>query len=331
MSHNITPRPFSALLSFAKTIHNGVAENADRLTLRQHDAESVAADVEHFQTSIVDYQFRRAEHAARREELRAATALAKTWCGRTVDTLKLHLGRRWNAKWIAAGFTNGSIAIPGEFDGILLSLTTYFRLHPEHEVPALEITAAHLTAVLDSLVAAELAANLAHDAEVAAKQVRDAARKQLRRRIAAVRNELHFLLPPDDGRWYLFGFHRPADGQLPERVEEITVRPLDDDQVEVQWSPSARAQDYRVSKQVAGRDPEPVEAALVSATSLVLRDVPVGTDVVFLVSARNRAGETVPTRVEWNAPLGANPGPGSELVMGSPNRPQSEELPGANR
>lgn len=300
MSQNITPRPFAALLSFAHEVHQGVLANSDRLTLRQHDAESIGADLDQFRTSISTYQRCVTAHAAQREALRAATAEAKTWCARTVDTLKVHLGRRWNAEWRGAGFENGSIAIPKEYHTVLLSLAAHFRLHPEREVPALNITADHLTAIAAAWAAAKFAACQAHDEEVTAKQVRDAARTQLRRRIAGVRNELAFLLRPDDGRWYLFGFNRPSAGQIPEPVEEITIRPLPEDAAEMTWQPSARAINYRISKQVIGRDAEPVEIGLVADPTLLIRGLPADAEVVFFISARNRAGETVRTRVTWS-------------------------------
>lgn len=300
MSQNNTPRPFAALYSFAFTVHEAAKLYADELGLRQHDAEAIGTDFAHFRTARENYAHLNAEHAARRQELYAARAVAKSCCEQAIDTLKVHLGRRWNPQWTAAGFTNGSIALPNEHFAVLTALAAYFRLHPEREVAVLQVTAEHLEQVAQTLVAAEQAARRAHDEEVSAKQIRDAARTRLRRRIAGVRNELSFLLSPDDGRWYRFGFQRPVDGQIPEPVEDVAVHTIATDEAHVTWAPSARATSYRVSKQVVGRDPEPVEVGLVADPAAFVPDVPGEAETIILITARNRAGETRPTKFIWS-------------------------------
>jgi hypothetical protein len=85
-----------------------------------------------------------AELNVRRELLRnarvrrdEALAAAKAFCANAIDGLKARLGRRWNPRWMAVGFTQGSLAIPRDPIRLLYELRDYFRARPDHEHAAL--------------------------------------------------------------------------------------------------------------------------------------------------------------------------------------------------
>jgi hypothetical protein len=199
---------------------------------------------------------------------------------------------------MAVGFTQGSLAIPREPTRLLYELRDYFRAWPAHEHAALEITATQADALAAELNAAlcELNADRANRNE--ARRNRDAAMERLRQRLSGLHAELRQLLTRDDHRWNQFGFRRPIDKGRPDPVEDVTVRAGGrDGELIVEWTPSPRATSYRLTRQVSGMDPEPVEISVVHEPFALVSGVPEGIPVTLAVHARNRSGETRGTAV----------------------------------
>jgi hypothetical protein len=247
---------------------------------------------------------KRAEHAQARAQaadaraaLRAALGAGREYCADATDILRPHLGRRWNSKWHAAGFSAGSLRQTDPVPRLGL-FRAYFRLHPEHENAALKLTAAEADVQLAAIEAAQ--SNNADKAtlEATAKKERDEAIRQLRRRLSGLRSELDLLLGDDDPRWYQFGFSRPADGRIPAPVFAVNVQPAGPGALNVRWDRSALADNYRVLRQVRSIDPQPIEVGLFADPLAVISNLPTGATVTILVSARNSAGETQPTEAE---------------------------------
>jgi hypothetical protein len=118
----------------------------------------------------------------------------------------------------------------------------------------------------------------------------------VQQRLSALQEELSRLLSPADDRWYEFGFKRPVDGSLPDRVEGLVLRTGGiPGEVIAEWETSSLAENYRVTKQVRDVDAEPVMVALVSDNDAIIRGLPSGATVAIRVSARNSAGETQAT------------------------------------
>jgi hypothetical protein len=244
---------------------------------------------------------KRAEHARARAESADARAAVRTaldagreYCADATDILRPHLGRRWNSKWHAAGFSAGSLRQTDPVPRLGL-FRAYFRLHPEHENVALKLTAAEADV---QLAAIELAnSNSADKAalEATAKQERDEAIRQLRRRLSGLRSELDLLFGEDDPRWYQFGFSRPAAGRIPAPVFAVNVEPAGPGALQVRWDRSALAENYRVTRQIEAIDSEPVEVGLFADPLAIITGLPSGARVIVRVTARNSAGETLPT------------------------------------
>ena len=66
--------------------------------------------------------------------------------------------------------------------------------------------------------------------------------------------------------------------------------------------PSAGAINYRVSRQISGVNNDPVEIGLGAETEKIIGDLPVGAIVTIFVTARNDAGETLPTQKDIVVP-----------------------------
>jgi hypothetical protein len=206
------------------------------------------------------------------------------------------LGRTWNPAWEAAGFTHFTLGTSrGEPLPTVLRIRSYLRDHPAHENAALNITAAQADARIAAVLAAERAVDAATAASKQASADRKASVKRLRKRLTGLREELEQLLEPTDMRWYEFGFSRPVDQRMPEPVTGLTAAPAQPGTVLVQHDASARAIDYRVSWKPRDASGEPTEAGLFADLAVPLSGLPSGLPIVVSVTARNDAGETLPT------------------------------------
>jgi hypothetical protein len=230
--------------------------------------------------------------AARRDAINAA----RKYNEHALDHLKSYLGRSWNNRWVAAGFTNGSLRLPYDPRSLLLEFRAYFALNAAHESPSNDVTAAQaniLALAIDAAVLAESQATIARDAAV---EARDASMARLRKRIVGLRGELEQILDPDDMRWRSFGFARPIDRRIPKAVTGLTVRPgTVAGEIIVQWDPAIGAENYRVTRLVQTVDDQPIEIGLFSDRTVIIGGLPSGKTVIVSVTARNPAGETLPT------------------------------------
>jgi hypothetical protein len=232
-----------------------------------------------------------AAQAARRNAINAA----RSYNERALDHLKSYLGRSWNNRWVAAGFTGGSLQLPYNPKSLLLEFRAYFALNAAHESPSNGATAAQantLALAIDAAVLAEAQAVIARDA---AAEARDVSFARLRKRIVGLRGELGQVLEPDDMRWRAFGFARPIDRRIPKAVTELTVRRgTVAGEIIVEWAASSGAENYRVLRQVLTVDPDPVEVGLFTDGIAIISGLPGGKTVRVTVTARNEAGETLP-------------------------------------
>ena len=70
----------------------------------------------------------------------------------------------------------------------------------------------------------------------------------------------------------------------------------------VQWKSSPRAGNYRVCWKLPGEDAAFTDAGLFADRAANLANLPPGTTITVQVTARNRAGETLPTGVQIGVP-----------------------------
>jgi hypothetical protein len=226
---------------------------------------------------------------------RDAIDAAHTFNGNAIDLLKKHLGRTWNPRWQAAGFTRGTLRLPNDPLPLLLEFRGYFVTHAAHENPATQITAAKADALATAINDAVHDENVARTARNTAADVRDAAFSQLRSRMVGVRRELEEMLEDDDQRWLTFGFSRPVDRRIPKVVTGLTLRAGGvAGEIIVEWEPSVGAANYRVTRQVLTVEAEPIEVGLFTDRMVIINGLPSGKTVRVAVTARNEAGETLP-------------------------------------
>ena len=265
---------------------------ADLIAVIGHDTPGEFAGAQStFSVQLADLST--ARHAAR-----LATKAARLFCQRTIGILKHRFGNQWNGRWQEVGFAGDSLAVPYDPMPLLVVLRAYLGAHPEMENTPLGLTAAQGQLLEAELSSARAAVASAKSGRLTKKRTRDAALRQLQKRLSGLRAELTQLLSPSDGAWLNFGFERPAAGRIPEPVSEVTVTPIGDGQVLVEWSAAPRATNYRVSWQIADEpDTPPTEVGLVHDRSVLVRELPHGAAVTIFVTSRNGSGETAPVEV----------------------------------
>ncbi|HET6408302.1 MAG TPA: hypothetical protein VFG14_10520 [Chthoniobacteraceae bacterium] len=213
---------------------------------------------------------------------------------RAIDSLKAHLGRRWNPLWVGAGFTRGSLELPRDPLTLLLELREYLRHRPEHEIASIRLTAEEADLLSAAILQAVYLESKARAARAVARRARDAAFIKLRARLVGLRAELLQLLTPDDSAWRKFGFARPSDRRSPKPISEVSVRAgVEAGEVIVEWPPAVGAENYRVMRQVEDIDPEPVEVGIFTDRLVIFRALPAAKSVIISVSSRNQAGEAL--------------------------------------
>jgi hypothetical protein len=306
MNSNVIPKSFPDVTNLAALALGGALAHGDSIGLLHNSKERLAADFYAVtgdpanssmsgRQAMLDAQLRAMRTT--QEALDSVREPARNFCHMGIGILKPLLGHRWNGDWLAAGFTARSLSVPRVPLSLLVEFRVYLEANPGMESASLGFTAAHAQAHLDAVVAATQARDTAKGARWSVKAARDAAFRALRKRLSNLRTELAQLLAPTDDRWYAFGFRRPADGRIPEVVQDVTATEVAQGTVQVAWSPSKRADSYRVTVRVADSDAPPLVEAIVADHSRIITGVPDGVPLVISVSARNRSGETRATQV----------------------------------
>jgi len=129
---------------------------------------------------------RRGALSAARESRDATLAEVRAFCANAIDTVKPWLGRRWNAKWLAVGFTRRSLSIPREPAALLCDLRAYFLSHPGHESADLGLTAVGADELAATLNAARSAVAAGRAQRNEARSIRDEAIEQVRPAVVGV-------------------------------------------------------------------------------------------------------------------------------------------------
>jgi hypothetical protein len=305
MSTNEIPRVLSRLLTLAGRAKGAVEALATVLGIVQNTAAKIGANIVDLtgpvgapptppSGKIGILNNARQQSTAAQAVLRAAIVAGRTLVMQSIDVLRPILGRRWNSRWSAAGFSTGSLEVPRDPYAMLIDLREYFRRNAAHEVPVVGVTAGALDAQIVAIDGARRDADSAQAAKKAALEARNEAQIALLRRLSALRYELDSLIEEDDARWYEFGFRRPIDGRIPSMVEGLTVTPGLPGELVVSWEPASLADSYAVTRQVIGVDTEPVFVKRVSDTETTLRDLPTGATVKVTIAAHNSTGDSLP-------------------------------------
>lgn len=218
------------------------------------------------------------------------------------DVLERIHGKKHNAGWSAAGFTDG-ITVPREHDkrqSLLATMRSYLAANagqeaslPQPSGPPLAVTAAAALAMGATFQAAfDLVAS--REAEQAnCKNVRDADKAALFDEVSGTTTELSGLLAEDDPRWENFGLNIPANPNPPEPVSAVTMTAVGTGREELAWSAATRATYYRLFHKVEGVDTDFQFIKRDSDLDHTFTDLTPGATVSAYVIAANAGGEAV--------------------------------------
>ena len=233
--------------------------------------------------------------AAYRSAQSNGRALAMT----CINSLKPVLGNQWNSAWNAAGFIGGSLAVPTNPLPKLQQLRGYYEKNPKQEVANMNgvaCTAAACEAAAQAISTAESASNQSNTDAGTAQANYQAGITTARNRASGLLGELTQQLDANDPRWLAFGFEMPGHPSGPDVPANLVVAPgvAGSHALFIQWDDARRADGYRVvvSDTVTGTE---VTEQLTQDAEVSIGDLPVGTKVNVVVSARNATGESQAT------------------------------------
>jgi hypothetical protein len=312
MPTNKVSRTYAALINHGLKAQTGAQTNAAVVNLEQNDAPAIATDLYDVigdpgtplvpgKQAILNTrnQAVKSAYAASRLAIRAG----REYCRLGVSLLKPVLGVKHNGTWQAAGFLTPSLAMPQNPSAMLIEFRHYFEANPAQENAASGITAAQAQARVAAIQSTAVAVAAAETAQLTAKRARDLAVRALQKRLSGLRYELGQLLSREDGLWREFGFHRPADGQLPEVVESVILTPGLPGTVVVTWEAASLAENYRVLWRPEGSPIEGnTEVGLFADLQVLIGGLPSGISVLVRVTSRNNSGETDPKEATITVP-----------------------------
>ncbi len=296
MASNALPDQIDQLLTLAEDMEDGLATYGAAIGIQQNTQPVMKAARLALSSAQNDFFTSRSAKKALVTAQTVADSNAKAYIATARGILANYLGSAWSQAWEAAGFLNGSLAMPptvAERQAQLTPFAAYFTANPTHEAPPL-VTAARATALEKALSSARAAVNGAATLISQNKSSRDAADTALRARMRGLIAELRQLIGDADPRWYAFGLNAPADPNTPGIPDGLVLTLGAAGVVYADWADARRAERYRVWKKVAGVDTEFIAAASVTDSDATLTGLPSGATVEFRVTALNDAGESQP-------------------------------------
>lgn len=317
MSSNATPNNLKVLRSLAHDLADGLHHIEVTINMKQNKEADLRADLlplegdpaatpgtAAFKGSMLVYDESQSITAAAEA---AVNALSKgpvyDFLLAASDLLRGVLSRRWSSAWIPTGFPGSSTSVPVAQDqrfALLLSLKNYFTANPTYErnqPPHPEVTAAKAAALHAQVSDARDLANLKAGQQEAAKNTRDAHKQVLYKRVMGTIAELRQVLAVDSPHWETLGLNIPANPTPPEAVAAVTLTAAGTGRILAEWARPKRAERYRVLRQIVGTDPDFVEADVVEALEVTLKQLPPGAVVKVKIVATNEGGDAAASPV----------------------------------
>lgn len=293
MASNRLPDSTNLLISLAESAANGTARLAAEIGIKQNSEAAIRADLDALLHSIAAYNTAKGSSPAETGRLNAAAMEGRTWLLMARDNFKTFLGNQPGKNWRIAGWPESSIAVPKRAEDIglrLASVAKFLTDNPAREVAAMNLTAARATALHGALRGVHAGRNNHKSGRVDAKRERDAAERQLRRRLRGLIAELTMLVEPRDPHWRSFGLNMPGRPDSPAKVKNTRAKASGDGRVLVQCGAAARAEYYQVHAMIVGKDTDFALLESPRDPQKMLEGLPVGATVRLKMRAMNETG-----------------------------------------
>jgi hypothetical protein len=300
MALNIIPHAIQACFAFARKILNGLTAIGAAIYVKQNTPAVVGDALDVARAAQTTFEEAGKAKSIRVAECLAADDAARAFLTAAVTVLKLKLGNSWGPAWEGTGLPHGSLALPKTTAGRLETLhgiAAFLTAHADMENAAYGVTAVKATEHYTALDTAVTRVGAAETEVERTRAERDTSFEALRHTLRGTLDELTELLAPDDPRWATFGLDQPAAPNRPEVPHDLVAEPgpAGSHKMSLTWTAAARAERYRVYKEVVGLDPEFVAAVTVTDPDATLDDLPTGTPIKVCVTAANETGETKPS------------------------------------
>jgi hypothetical protein len=300
MASNEIPRDYNSLVALGEDAADGAHTHGVAIGLKQNTEAAIRTDLTALTTADTVQKARATAKLAAGAAQQTADSNVKAFIALFLKLESPRIGDQWGPLWQEAGFSSGSLAMPGNQDDRFImigKLKGFLHDHPTYAVtdaarPALDVTEAAAETLRAALDTARQGVNEAAAQSGAATTAKGVALDALRRRLGGLRDELGQIpLPDDSPLWYAFGFNRPADPATPGQPDglALTHGAAGSGTLVVDWNPPRRADNFRVSVQVAG-EAQPKTFPLVSEDQTVLTALPLGKLLTVTVAAHNPAG-----------------------------------------
>lgn len=301
MATNETPKYYTSLITLAEDAADGADAHAAALGLKQNTGPVIRGELNALTDAEETSALKRTAKATAASANKTADSNVKTFVARFIQLEKPRLGSSWGALWQEAGFSSGSISMPGtqaERFVLLGEISKFLGNHPEFVVtdvsrPDLDVTEAVASSLYQITKNARSAVNDTTSKSSTAATAREQAFDAMRRRIGGLRDELTQLpLPADSPFWYSFGFNRPADPATPDVPEDLVLAAgaAGTGTMIVDWGAARRATGYRVKVQVSSES-EPRVFGLFADDQTTITGLPLGVLLNVTVAAHNDAGD----------------------------------------
>ena len=297
---NPIPNGLPELFSMAEDMADGLNTHEATVGIKQNTESDLRADLAAAQAAEGAYAAAKGVKVTASTNLRIADSNARAFLKAARAVLAKRYGELWSAAWEPTGFPNQSTAVPGKQDerfALCAALRRYFTDNPTHEVPDpnINVTAVEADARYTALSNARQAVNDANTAAGEKRNDRDAAVASLKTRMRGLIAELDQLLDDNDPRWDAFGLNPPGASGIPDVPEALVVTPGVAGTLLADWADARGATRYRVFQQIVGVDPDFRDVLTVTDSDATLAGLPTGATVKVRVTARNDAGESLPS------------------------------------
>lgn len=313
---NETPDNQKVLLAVAKKIRAGAATLQDVIGLHHHRDTTLTTAILKLEGDPAaapgsnankgsQLVYKSCEDAAKdaRSALKALSdSTVKNLLSAYRDVLERIHGKKHNAGWAAAGFTQ-NIRVPDNHEqrqSLLAAMRSYLAANAGYEASLpqpggtpLAVTAAAALALGTTFQAAFDLINSSEAEQANCKNARDADKKGLFDEVSGTIKELNGLLAADDPRWENFGLNIPANPNPPEPVTAVTLTAVGMGREELAWTAATRATYYRLFVKVDGVDTDFRFVKRDSDLDHTLTDLTPGTTISAYVIAANPGGEAI--------------------------------------
>ena len=305
MAGNPVPSGQDELLAVAEDMADGCHNHEVAIGIQHNKEADMRGSITALRNAEAGFGTAKSNRQDAMDALHAVDATGTEFLAAARSVLTRFLGNRWSASWEPTGFPDMSTAVPATQEkrmNLCASLKIYFTNVPAQEVAALGVTAAIAETQFQAVSTARDALDIKEELQTTAKQARDTALANLRKRVRDLIHEIGTLLGDDDARWHAFGLSMPSDPDTPMPVESLALAAGTPGIIVASWPRAVRATRYRPFVQIVGVDPEFVARDAVHDLTVNLTGFTTGQTVNVKIVAANDAGE-------------AQPGPTEQIVV----------------